>query len=168
MGVPSGPQPYQPFPGGPSQLRALYSSVVQVTRLTPDFNDQGGMSLTWAPVTTVPDPVLGQPAMLACRLDIGFTRPGKDQPAPLVAGRPPDRVGVCYYDFATDGNGTPLVLAGDRLVCVSGPVAGTWEIRVTPDAAQDYIGGHHAEVQVIEVSQSLMPGSIAPFPGSAP
>ncbi len=160
--------PYQPFFPAPSAIRSLYTSVVSVTRLTPSFNDQGGMNLTWAPITGKPDPVLDQPALMACRLDIGFTRPGKDQLAPIVAGRPPDRVGVCYYDVVSDAiTGIPLVLAGDRLVCVSGPIFGTWEVRNIPDVAQDYTGGHHQEVQVIEVSQSLGPGSPTPFPGSA-
>lgn len=163
MTVPSGPQPYVPYSGGTSPLRSLFTSTVQVTRLVPSFNDDGGMALAWAPIEEVPDPVLGQPSLLACRLEIGFTRPGKDQLAPLVAGRPPDRVGVAYYDLAADENGAPVVLAGDRLVCVAGPVAGTWEVRVTPDSAQDFAGGHHAEVQVIEVNASVSP---APFPGS--
>jgi hypothetical protein len=51
---------------------------------------------------------------------------------------------------------------------VAGPVFGTFEMRVIPDVAQDYVGAHHVEVQVIEVSQSLQPGSPTPFPGSAP
>jgi hypothetical protein len=60
------------------------------------------------------------------------------------------------------------VLAGDRLRCVAGPVFGTFEIRVVPDPAQDYVGTHHIEVQVIEVAQALQPGSPTPFPGGAP
>lgn len=165
---PSGAQPYVlPFTP-PSAMRALYSSVVSVTRLTPALNDQGGMSMAWAAISAVPDLVLQQPALMSCRLDIGFTRPGKDQFAPLVAGRPPDRVGVCYYDPVTDSNGIPVVKAGDRLVCVSGPIFGSWEVRVVPDVAQNYIGAHHVEVQVIEVAQALGPGSPTPFPGGAP
>lgn len=164
----SGPQPYvTPF-SPPSAMRGLYSSVVSVTRLTPSFNGQGGMSMEWAAITAIPDLVLSTPALMACRLDIGFTRPGKDQFAPLVAGRPPDRVGVCYYDPVVDSNGLPVVKAGDRLLCVSGPIFGSWEVRVIPDVAQNYIGAHHVEVQVIEVSQALGPGSPTPFPGGAP
>ena len=159
--------PYQPFFPPPSAMRGLYSSVVQVARLTPSFNDQGGMNLTWQVITGFPDPYLGTAGQMACRLDIGFTRPGKDQLAPLVAGRPPDRVGVCYYDIVSDDTGVPVVRAGDRLTCIQGPIFGTWSIRNIPDVAQDYTGGHHIEVQVIEVSQSLGPGSPTPFPGSA-
>jgi hypothetical protein len=159
--------PYQPFVPAVSALRAMYTSVVQVTRLTPSLDGSGGMNLAWNPISAVPDPVLGQPALLACRLDIGFVRPGKDQLAPLVAGRPPDRVGVCYYDIASDSSGVPIVRAGDQLVCVQGPVFGTWQVRNVPDVAQNYPGGHHIEVQVIEVSQSLISGTTPmPFPGS--
>lgn len=159
--------PYQPSVPPPSAMRALYSSVVQVTRLTPAFNDQGGMNISWQVITGYPDPFITTPGQMACRLDIGFTRPGKDQLAPLVAGRPPDRVGVCYYDIVSDASGVPIVLAGDILVCVAGPIIGSWQIRNIPDVAQDYTGGHHIEVQVIEVSQSLGSGSVTPFPGSA-
>lgn len=162
---PSGAQPY--VTAFPSAMRGLYNSVVQVTRLESDFNDQGGMSMAWSTITGVPDVVLNTPGLLACRLDIGFVRPGKDQFAPLVAGRPPDRVGVCYYDPVTDANGLPVVKAGDQLVCVSGPIFGTWAIRVIPDVAQNYIGAHHVEVQVIEVSQQLGQTSPTPYPGSS-
>jgi hypothetical protein len=39
---------------------------------------------------------------------------------------------------------------------------------VIPEVAQDFTGAHHVEIQVIEVSQALQPGSITPFPGSRP
>lgn len=160
-----GPTPYQPFVPGPSAARGLYNSVVQVIRLTPSLNAQGGMNVAYSPITTFPDAVLRQPGLMACRLDIGFLRPGKDQMAPLVAGRPPDRVGVAFYDVVADASGVPVVRAMDRLVCVSGPIFGVWEIRNIPDVAQNYVGGHHIEVQVIEVSSSLGSGSPMPFPG---
>lgn len=160
--------PYVTFTQPPSSLRGLYRSVVQVTRLTPTLQAGGGGSVAWAPLTSIVDVTLDEPGLLACRLDIGFIRRGMDQPAPFVAGRAPDRVGVCYYDPVTDASGIPLVLAGDRLVCVSGPIFGTWEVRVIPDVAQDYTGANHVEVQVIEVSQALKPGSFTPFPGGRP
>ena len=68
--------------------------------------------------------------------------------------------------------GIPYVQAGDRLVCIQDPITralpvfGTFEIRQVPDVAQDFIGGHHIETQVVEVSESLQPGSPTPFPGS--
>jgi hypothetical protein len=162
------PQPYVPFIPGASQLRMFYTSVCQVQRLEPVLDAGGGMSLTWNDVTAIVDPVYNQPGLLQCRLDLLFLRPGKDQPMPLVAGRAPDRTGVCYFDLAADSDGIPLVLAGDRLQCVSGPIFGTFEVRLIPDVAQSMIGASHVETQVIEVSQMLQPGSPTPFPGSSP
>jgi hypothetical protein len=125
------------------------------------------MAFTWDPVTSVVDHGLDVPGMLQCRLDLTFLRPGKDQPAPVVAGRAPDRVGVCYFDPAPDANGASLVRAGDRLQCVQGPIYGTFEIRLIPDVAQSLIGAHHIEVQIVEVSQMLKPGT-SPTPFGPP
>jgi hypothetical protein len=160
------PLPYNSFVPGVSAMRMFYTSTCQVRRLDPVLGAGGGMSLTWSAVDTIVDPIFAKPGLLECRLDLTFVRPGKDQPAPIVAGRAPDRTGVCYFDMAVDENNVPLVLAGDRLQCVAGPIFGTFEIRPIPDVAQDMIGGHHVEVQVIEVSQMLKPGSPTPFPGS--
>jgi hypothetical protein len=146
----------------------FYTSTCQVLRLDPSLGPAGAMTFAWNPVTTVVDPVVSEPGLLKCRLDLTFLRPGKDQPAPIVAGRAPDRTGVCYFDLATDGEGVPLVLAGDRLKCVAGPVFGTFEVRLIPEVAQDLTGAHHVETQVIEVSQMLRHGSPTPYPGKAP
>lgn len=162
------PQPYVPFAPGQGGMRLFYSSVCQVLRAVSSVGTGGGMTFTWPAVTTVVDPVLNQAGLLQCRLDLTFVRPGKDQPAPIVAGRAPDRIGVCYFDLATDVNGIPLVVAGDRLRCVQGPIFGTFEIRPVPDVAQGLTGAHHVEVQVVEVSQMLKPGSPMPYPGSPP
>jgi hypothetical protein len=161
------PQPYQAFAPGQG-LRMFYTSVCQVKRFAPTLSAAGAMTFSWDPVETVVDPVLNQAGLLACRLDLTFLRPGKDQPSPIVAGRAPDRTGVCYFDLASDENGVPLILSADRLQCVSGPIFGTFDIRLIPDVAQDLIGAHHVEVQVVEVSQMLKPGSPQPFPGTAP
>jgi hypothetical protein len=160
--------PYVPNFGPPTQLRALYNSRVQVSRLVPTLTTTGGMSLAWSPLTSVLDPTEDVSGYMSCRLDIGFIRPGKDTFAPLVAGRAPDRVGVAYYDPAVDANGVPLVLAGDRLLCVSGPIFGTFEIRIVPEVAQNFSGAHHIEVQVIEVAKQTQAGSFTPFPGGKP
>lgn len=160
--------PYQPQFPMQSPLRALYRSIAQVTRLQASLVTGGTASVSWQPVTDILDMWLDQPGLIKCRLDLQFVRPGKDQPMPLVAGRAPDRVGVLFFDPATDENGLPLIKAGDRLVMVSGPVTGTFEMRVVPDPAQDLLGTHHMEVQVIETSQALQPGSLTPFPGSRP
>jgi hypothetical protein len=162
------PVPYVPYAPGQSGLRMFYTSICQVKRMDPVYGETGAMALTWNNVSTIVDPVLNVAGLLQCRLDLSFLRPGKDQPAPIVAGRAPDRVGVCYFDLASDGNGAPLVTAGDRLECVSGPIFGTFEIRLIPDVAQSLAWAHHIEVQVIEVSQMLQATSPTPYPGSPP
>jgi hypothetical protein len=156
--------PYIPF-APLSPARGLYRSVAQVMRLQPTLQAGGGMSVSWAAVTDILDPFLATPGQIACRLDLQFSRPGKDAPQPLVAGRAPDRVGVLFYDMPADVNGLPLIKAGDRFQLVSGPIQGTFELRQSPEIAQDYIGAAHAENQVTEVSQALQPGSYTPFPG---
>jgi hypothetical protein len=160
--------PYVPWSPGQSGMRMFYTSTCRVLRNVPVMESGGGMLLGWQPVTVIVDPILDQPGLLQCRLDLHLVRPGKDAPAPMVAGRAPDRVGVAFFDLNPGPSGAPLVLAGDRLECVAGPIFGTFDIRVIPDVAQDLTGGHHIEVQVIEVSQMLQPGSPTPFPGSPP
>ena len=161
-------QPYVPSVPSPSPLRNFYTTVAQVLRLTPSLAPGGGMTTAWNALTGIVDPVLDKPGLLACRIALGFLRKGIDQPAPFVAGRVPDRIGVCYYDLATDISGNPYILAGDRLFCVSGPIRGTFEIRTVPDTAQDLLGSHHVEVQVLEVSHQVGPNTPTPFPGGAP
>jgi hypothetical protein len=112
------------------------------------------------------DPFFGVPGQMLCRLDLQFTRPGKDVPMPLVAGRAPDRVGLLYFDAVPDTNGRLLVKSGDRIVMVSGPVYGTFQLNQIPEVAQDFIGAHHIETQVVEVSQALEAGALTPFPGT--
>lgn len=151
-----------------SPARGLYNSVAAVLRLTPTLQAGGGMSVTWAQLTAELDPYVVTPGLIACRLDLQFTRPGKDAPMPLVAGRAPDRTGVLFYDMPTGPSGLPLILAGDRFQMVSGPIFGVFEMRQIPEAAQSYTGAAHCENQVIEVSQALQPGSYTPFPGGRP
>jgi hypothetical protein len=153
---------------GISPIRGLYSSTVQVLRLTPAMEASGAMSLTWGAVTDVVDVILDQPGLLACRIALGYLRPGKDQPPPITAGRPQDRFGVIYYDPIITAAGVPLVKAGDRFLCVAGPVSGTFEMRNIPDQLQSYRGAEHAEAQVVEVAAQSGPGSPTPFPGGAP
>jgi len=45
--------------------------------------------------------------------------------------------------------------AGDRIVTVSGPVSGVFDLKVIPDIAVDFSSAHHIEVQVIESVQNL-------------
>jgi hypothetical protein len=162
------PLPYTPRVPLQGGMRALYNSVAQVIRLTPTLGVNGAMTTTWAPLTAIVDSFINLPGLLACRLDLQFVRRGVDQPQPIVAGRAPDRVGVVFFDLATDQNNIPLILAGDRLVMQSGPIVGTFDLRVIPDVAQDYLGAHHVETQAVEVSMAMKPGTFTPFPGGAP
>ena len=149
-----------------SPLRALYRSLVQVTRLVSLLGTGGSLSMTWQNVPDVLDPYLpDKPGQMYCRLDVGFMRPGKDQPQPFAAGRAPDRVALMFFDPATDQGGRSLVRSGDRFTCLAGPVYGVWELRLIPEVAQDYVAAHHMEVQVVEVSQALAAGGLTPFPG---
>jgi hypothetical protein len=153
--------PYAPRLGG---MAALLSSVVSVIRPQLVAGSGGGASVTWSELTDIIDPQLNVPGQMRCRIDLQFIRRGTDQPPAVAAGRAPDRVGVMYFIPATDENGVPLVLAGDRAVTVSGPVFGVFDIRQIPDVALDFVGGHHVETQVVEVAQNLKPGSVTPFP----
>lgn len=160
--------PYVPPVPGSSPMRSLYRSVAQVIRLVPSLTAGGSMSLAWSNVTDMVDPVWGVEGQLQLRLDFQFIRPGKDVQMPLVAGRAPDRTALAFFDCASDQNGVSLIKANDRLVMVSGPITGTWQLNLIPEVAQDFLGAHHIETQVIEVSQALAPGSVTPFPGSRP
>lgn len=154
--------PYQPYQAV-SAARGLYSSVVQVLRLRPTLNEDFGMSVSWSPLTDIVDIIVDKPGLMACRLSVGRLRPGKDQLPPLVAGRPQDRVAVIFYDPVVDVSGDPLVKAGDRFLCVSGPISGTWELRNIPDQLQGFNGAAHCEAQVIEVAAQNGPGTPTPF-----
>lgn len=119
----------------------LFSSVVKVQRLKKTRVD--GMTTTsWidedAPLNAIP-----------CRLDLNFLRPGKDVPPAYEAGVAPDRIGVMFCRA-----GLPI-RAGDRIVTVSGPVSGFFEIKTIPDVALDFGSGHHIEVQIVETVQNL-------------
>lgn len=158
--------PYQPYASGAGSPRWLYRTTANVLRLDEALDTDGAMTMSWATVPDIVDPYLDTPGQLLCRLDLQFIRPGKDQPPAIVAGRAPDRVGVLFYDPLTDDSGVPLVRAGDRIQCISGPIFGTFEIRNIPDVAQDYTGAHHIEVQVVEVSQALTAPTPTPLPGA--
>lgn len=158
--------PYIPRVPWGNSPRNLYRTVANVLRLTETLGSDGGLTLDYAVIPDIPDPILNIPGQILCRIDLQFLRPGKDQPPPVVAGRAPDRVGVVFYDSFTDDSGVPYVRAGDYLQCVAGPIFGTFEIRYIPEVAQDYVGAHHVETQVVEVSQALAPPTVTPFPGS--
>lgn len=120
----------------------LYSSVVKIQRLTKTRNDDGVTETSWV---DQPSPLNA----IRCRLDLNFLRPGKDIPPAYEAGTAPDRIGVMFCRA-----GLPL-RAGDRVVTVSGPVEGTFDLKVIPDVAVGYATAHHIEVQIVETVQNL-------------
>lgn len=141
-------------------MRHLYNSRVEVRRLAGGILHGTPTALRWDKITEVPDPVLGVPGEMMCRLDMTFQRPGKDVPMPVVAGRAPDRLGVMFFDV------TDVLKAGDRVHTLTGPVTGVFEIRATPDPASGFGPiAHHMEVQVVEVAQAV---AAAAFPGATP
>lgn len=132
-------------------LRGMYSSVVEVFENQMSVVD-GSMRSGWAKLAVMVDPKHGIPGEMKCRADLGFLRPGKDAPSPIVAGRAPDRVGVLAFDFS------PYIKAGQRIRFKSGPFTGTFELKAWPDPAADYSSVHHLEVQIVEVAQSAAGG----------
>lgn len=139
-------------------MRHLFNCRAEVLRQTGTVVD-GMLTSSYPKVTDVVDPYLGTPGELMCRLDLALVRAGKDLPAPVVAGRAPDRVGVMFYST------TDAIKAGDRIHVLDGPATGTFEIRAIPDPVQDQLTAHHMEVQVIEVAQALanvFPAGIEP------
>jgi hypothetical protein len=122
-------------------MEHLYSSLVKAQKLQTTVNN--GMAETvWvdlaAPLNS-----------FKCRLDLNFLRPGKDAPPAYEAGVAPDRVGILFCSASLG------LKAGYRIVTLSGPVSGTFDIRMVPDVAVDYDSAHHIEVQIVETPQSL-------------
>lgn len=142
-------------------MRHLYHTRAEVLRLRQDFTN-GVPALTWQQVNEIVDPMLGVPGELMCRIDLNFVRPGKDQPMPIVAGRAPDRVGLMFFDATTE------ILSGDRILCIDGPISGTFEIRATPDPAVSFKYVNHMEVQIIEVAKTMTTNLLNAPQGSTP
>jgi hypothetical protein len=95
-------------------------------------------------------------------MDLLFVRPGKDVLPPFEAGVARNRMGVMFCSSSVP------ILAGDRIVMLSGPIQGTFEIRNIPDYAQDSSHAHHIEVQVIETNQTLDGPTTFPSTTSVP
>lgn len=128
-------------------MRHLYSSRVEILQSVTDVVD-GARVQTWQKSNASFDPTEG-PGEMKCRLDLIFLRPGKDAPAPVVAGRTPDRTGVMYCSYTSELKGGQIVRV------ISGPFLGiAFLLKMRPDEAQDFRGTHHIEVQVNEVAQA--------------
>ncbi len=120
----------------------LFSSVVKVQRQQLRVTAGKTAEMSWVDQ----DPPL---SAVRCRLDLVFLRPGKDAIPAYEAGRATDRMGIMFCRANID------LQAGDRIVTVSGPVTGTFEIRSIPDRAVGFSAAHHIEVQVVETNQTL-------------
>jgi len=137
-------------------MRHLFNSRVEVLEAITDIVD-GARMQSWAKSSDQFDSMAANGEMW-CRLDLIFLRPGKDQPAPIVAGRTPDRTGILYCSF------TPALKGGQIIRCLEGPYVGSsFLLKMRPDAAQAFSSAHHIEVQVFEVAQAAFS-----YPSGAP
>jgi hypothetical protein len=128
-------------------MRHLFKSRVEILESLTDIID-GARVQTWQKSTATFDPTCA-PGEMKCRLDLIFLRVGKDIPAPIVAGRTPDRTGVLYCSY------TPSLKGGQIINVIDGPFKGAaFLLKMRPDEAQDFQGTHHIEVQVFEVAQA--------------
>jgi hypothetical protein len=137
-------------------MRHLFKSTVEILESTTTIVD-GARVQAWNKSSASFDPQCG-PGEMKCRLDLIFLRPGKDAPAPIVAGRTPDRTGVMYCSY------TPSLQGGQIIRVISGPFTGSsFLLKMRPDEAQDFNGTHHIEVQIFEVAQASLT-----YPSGAP
>lgn len=126
-------------------MRHLYSSKVRVIHLVSDIQ-AGAATTEWQTRTEILDPYC-EPGYMWCRIDLQFVRLGRDQLVFTNEGVMPDRFGTLYNDP------TDFLDKGNKIVCVEGPVSGTFEINAKPDLIQNYRIIHHSEVQIVESSQ---------------
>lgn len=124
------------------------------------MNKGAPVGTAWQMVSEMFDPVYGKLGYMKCRLDLQFIRPGKDALPAQQAGVQQDRQGLMFC------SNTPFLVAGQRIVCVAGPIQGSFDIKSVPDYALDYTGAHHIEVQVFEANQKKVEGRV--FPGREP
>lgn len=128
-------------------MRHLFASTAEILEATTTIVE-GARVQSWQKSSAIFDPTLPAGEM-KCRLDLIFLRPGKDAPAPIVAGRSPDRTGVLFC------SNTPSLQGGQIIKIISGPYTGAmFLLKMRPDEAQAYSGSHHIEVQVHEVNQA--------------
>jgi hypothetical protein len=128
-------------------MRHLFNTRVEILEAVTEVVD-GARMQTWQKSTAQFDNMAASGEMW-CRLDLIFLRPGKDQPAPVVAGRTPDRTGILYCSY------TPALKSGQIIKCLEGPDTGaSFLLKMRPDGAQGFSRVHHIEVQVFEVAQA--------------
>jgi hypothetical protein len=140
--------------------RHLYASRVAIFRLGGGAWKDGAPTYGYEKISQVVDYVLGVPGEMMCRIDLQWTRPGKMQPMPTEAGNPPSRMGTLFFDpyLISDAD---YIRAGDYIQTISGPINGTFEIRITPEPALFINKIDHMECEIVEVakqSTNLFPG----------
>jgi hypothetical protein len=128
-------------------MRHLFKSTVEILESITTVVD-GARVQAWHKSSDNFDPTCGAGEM-KCRLDLIFLRPGKDAPAPVVAGRSPDRTGILYCSY------TPSLQGGQIIRVIDGPfTSSSFLLKMRPDEAQDFNGTHHIEVQIFETNQA--------------
>ncbi len=130
---------------GPSRLN--FANLAEVHRLNTKV-ERGLRTSSWQKINTIVDRVHGIPGELYCRIDTGYFRAGRDAPAAVASPNTTMRSGLVLCDYTTG------IIANDRLVFISGPVTGTFELRTPPDVAQSFLTPSHLEFYVYEVSKS--------------
>lgn len=135
-------------------MYGLFISQLQVLRNSESL--LGGIpNYAWTPIT-FPRPGGPDATWTPARVDVTFVRAGRDLPLVVEAGRAPDRLAVVWL---LPGDGS-LVRPGDRLVCIGGPITGTYSVDQVPDQLADAVSLHHIEIGAREVSQALaLPGA---------
>lgn len=128
----------------PASLRILRSKQ-RFTALTLTQQTEHGRptGYVWEPVEAATDK--------PCRLDLAFMRPGKDTPVQAEAGIVPNRMGVLFLLPGMEA----VIEAEMRIVMISGPVTGTYQISALPEVCVGASSVSHIEVGVTEVAQAL-------------
>ena len=107
-------------------MRHLFSSTVEILESVTTVVD-GARVQAWVKSTEQFDPACA-PGEMLCRLDLIFLRPGKDAPAPIVAGRTPDRTGVLYC------SNTPALKGGQIVRVIKGQhIGASFLMKMRPD-----------------------------------
>lgn len=143
-----------------SVARGSYSSLVEVLRPAAGTPVKGAPNFVWTNPKIMFDEDWGVPGQMLCNIDLGWVRPGSLAPPAFEAGVAMPRIGTLFFDVTYEGK--ILLTAGDRIKTINGPVVGTFELRIIPEPAKDFIGViDHAEVQIVETSivgKKIFPG----------
>lgn len=98
------------------------------------------------------------PKPVRCRIDLTFTRPGKDSLWMGTAARVEDRMGVMFFMLDTP------IKAGMRIVMTRGP-EGIFQLKGSIDPVAGFVKGSHLEVGVMEVSTLQWREPVSQTPG---